>query len=210
MWQYQNTDELYHHGVLGMKWGIRRYQNKDGSYTSAGKQKYLKDKTKAINNDINSISKAGAKKSGLGKDQNSVINALKKVRQKQEEKYSKKWDKKVDKEENKIASKIDKHVNKSKGSTKQVYAKINNELKSNKDILEYQKTVKSLQNKKTITIDEVVKQNKLADKAETARINIILKYQNEMTQAALKDLGYEPSKASAERYKKILQGRYSR
>lgn len=29
--------ELYHHGILGMKWGIRRYQNKDGSLTAAGK-----------------------------------------------------------------------------------------------------------------------------------------------------------------------------
>lgn len=29
-------NELYHHGVLGQKWGVRRYQNKDGSYTSAG------------------------------------------------------------------------------------------------------------------------------------------------------------------------------
>lgn len=32
--------ELYHYGVLGMHWGIRRYQNKDGSLTKAGKQRY--------------------------------------------------------------------------------------------------------------------------------------------------------------------------
>ena len=36
-------NELYHYGVNGMKWGVRRYQNKDGSLTPAGKKRYDKD-----------------------------------------------------------------------------------------------------------------------------------------------------------------------
>lgn len=35
-------NELQHHGVLGMKWGVRRYQNKDGSYTKKGLERYRK------------------------------------------------------------------------------------------------------------------------------------------------------------------------
>lgn len=35
------TNELYHHGIKGQRWGIRRYQNEDGSLTSAGRARYL-------------------------------------------------------------------------------------------------------------------------------------------------------------------------
>lgn len=34
------SDELYHHGIKGQKWGIRRYQNEDGTYTKSGRKRY--------------------------------------------------------------------------------------------------------------------------------------------------------------------------
>ena len=37
--------ELYHHGIKGQKWGVRRFQNKDGSYTPEGKQRYAQLKS---------------------------------------------------------------------------------------------------------------------------------------------------------------------
>ena len=64
---YLEIRELYHHGIKGQKWGIRRYQNEDGSLTAEGKQRYQ------INDYDGSMSKAGRKL--YKKDQNLVKKA---------------------------------------------------------------------------------------------------------------------------------------
>ena len=55
--------ELYHHGIKGQRWGVRRYQNPDGTLTAEGKRRYFNSsldersewKTKAKNGDILSL-----------------------------------------------------------------------------------------------------------------------------------------------------------
>lgn len=45
--------ELYHHGIKDMKWGIRRFQNKDGSLTPAGRSRYGEKFKNAVKNKVN-------------------------------------------------------------------------------------------------------------------------------------------------------------
>lgn len=40
---------IEHHGIKGQKWGVRRFQNEDGSYTKAGRERYNKKVDKAYN-----------------------------------------------------------------------------------------------------------------------------------------------------------------
>lgn len=41
--------ELQHHGIIGQRWGVRRYQNPDGSWTAKGRERYGKDVNKLAN-----------------------------------------------------------------------------------------------------------------------------------------------------------------
>nr|DAU44394.1 MAG TPA: hypothetical protein [Caudoviricetes sp.] len=65
--------ELHHHGIKGQRWGVRRFQKENGSYTEAGKKRYL-----GKNGDITSLDRNSKKLKKLGNEMYDRINNNKK------------------------------------------------------------------------------------------------------------------------------------
>lgn len=72
------NNELYHHGIKGMRWGIRRYQNPDGSLTPAGKKRLqqLDSEREVLVGKKSSSSEAGAEKRTIYDLSNDEIQKL--------------------------------------------------------------------------------------------------------------------------------------
>lgn len=92
MWDYNQTtpsNELYHYGIKGMKWGVRRYQNKDGTLTNKGKKHYsnisndklakeLKKQVRSKRSELHGSSNRWAQGMYIGENSKKAIDKSKK------------------------------------------------------------------------------------------------------------------------------------
>lgn len=89
----KNSDYLAHHGIKGQKWGVRRYQNPDGTLTSEGRAKlYSKQLTGLGFDDATLRYNYNRQKSKLGMQERKLTRAQRKNNAEKIEKYSKKVD----------------------------------------------------------------------------------------------------------------------
>lgn len=80
---YRIPDHIEHHGILGQKWGIRRFQNPDGTRTAAGKERYNEGGDKS-SNPIKAVGDA-IKKHKTDKQRKAALEKAREAKQKKAE-----------------------------------------------------------------------------------------------------------------------------
>lgn len=138
------NDELMHWGVLGMKWGVRRYQNADGTLTAAGKKRYG---TKA------NFEKVQRAKKAASPDKLKKQKAREKANVRTEAEIAK-YKKKAGIEDNKKESTNNlTEINK----TKSIKEMSNDEIQARIDRIRLEQTLASLQPKKVSAGEKFIK-----------------------------------------------------
>ena len=192
-----SEDFLAHHGVKGQKWGVRRYQNKDGSLTPKGKKHYDSMSDDKLQKTLyKQVKRARSEQSGKSNQWN-IHNTIGKYSKAAQEKYYKDKDKYKNSDSYKQAEK----------KLKKLDDKFNKEeIDPDQYDIEYENILNSIYR---ADLDNSVRYGSKGREYSKAYLD---QYGKDMNIAYLKDLGYDDSTAKefTERIlkanKKLLNG----